>query len=473
MAAVSTSPFPDATPDILHDAARHSQDSITDDTWTITLGPWKLQLSNGAQRFLSALVLAPLITFFLWSSPVFATTTVCAVVAAVSCYEYAWIAHRIHLRFIVTLEKYEEANTVVHPSCSSTGSGVSYQSNEPTYPVEMTPPTALERSQGQPPVGEVMEEEVVAFLNKSCAVTPVAARFFCGREWLVAIIVSVFGTIISSFLFRLVSSTDAFYTVNFGGYRMYYAVISSFATWMCACLTPDWKYGTLLVFQQELFTGLTLYSMRCPINDFSCDNIIHPAMFLMFGIVGILVLRLLTSTGPIDYVVHIMLDILGFFYVIGTLFFIVSFVDVDRKATYRKLIIALLYVVWAADSGAYFVGQVFDYFNYKNYHPLASHISPRKDYEGTLIAVFVGMGTMFLASDVLSINGTIAEKLFFSATAVIVGRIGDLFQSLLKRAALVKHSGILIPGHGGVLDRIDALMFASIVFSRYFGAIAD
>ncbi|EEY55708.1 cytidylyltransferase [Phytophthora infestans T30-4] len=146
----------------------------------------------------------------------------------------------------------------------------------------------------------------------------------------------------------------------------------------------------------------------------------------------------------------------------------VAFVDDNHRTLYRKLLIALLYIVWASDTGAYVIGKVLDYFHYPYYNPLAAHLSKNKDYEGTLGAILFGIVTMAVASTLLDLPGSFGLKVGFTILAVVVGRLGDLFESLLKRAAGVKDSGTLIPGHGGVLDRIDALMFAAIVFSRYY-----
>eukprot|EP00644_Phytophthora_capsici_P017275 jgi/Phyca11/509697/fgenesh2_kg.PHYCAscaffold_48_\ len=162
---------------------------------------------------------------------------------------------------------------------------------------------------------------------------------------------------------------------------------------------------------------------------------------------------------------------LGYLYIIGSLSVIVAFVDDERLESYRKLLIALLYVVWASDTGAYLTGKLLERIHYRYYNPLASHLSKNKDYEGTMGAIIFGITAMFISSDMLNVPGSPVAQVGFTVLAVVVGRLGDLFESLLKRAAGVKDSGKLIPGHGGVLDRIDALMFASLVFARYYASI--
>ncbi|KAF4319942.1 hypothetical protein JM18_004777 [Phytophthora kernoviae] len=165
------------------------------------------------------------------------------------------------------------------------------------------------------------------------------------------------------------------------------------------------------------------------------------------------------------------LDVLGLIYIIGTLSVLVAFVDDERRTLYRKLLIALLYVVWASDTGSYVTGKALTMAKYPHYNPLAAHLSKNKDYEGTVGAIGFGIIAMIASSKVLDLPGSFNTKVGFTVVAVIIGRLGDLFESLLKRAAGVKDSGTLIPGHGGVLDRIDALMFATLVFSRYYAMV--
>jgi len=119
------------------------------------------------------------------------------------------------------------------------------------------------------------------------------------------------------------------------------------------------------------------------------------------------------------------------------------------------VLLVLLGVVWIADSAAYFAGRLF------GRHKLAPAISPGKTWEGvagaflTVVAYYALLVAMMPAADLLHGNVLTGLALFFLMTALSIE--GDLFESMLKRAAGVKDSGKLLPGHGGVLDRIDGL----------------
>jgi phosphatidate cytidylyltransferase len=119
----------------------------------------------------------------------------------------------------------------------------------------------------------------------------------------------------------------------------------------------------------------------------------------------------------------------------------------------REVLLLVLIVVWVSDSAQYYAGRLF------GRHRLSPTVSPKKTVEGALggvvagVAVTIALGTLWLpALSIWWLAGT-------GAVMVGLGIAGDLFESLLKRSAQVKDSSGLIPGHGGVLDRVDALLF--------------
>jgi len=126
---------------------------------------------------------------------------------------------------------------------------------------------------------------------------------------------------------------------------------------------------------------------------------------------------------------------------------------------HRWLFIALA-IVWAADSAAYFAGRHF------GKHKLAPRISPNKTIEGlaggVVAGVVVAVGFAPLADATPAQLPAVALAAFF---AVLASVVGDLFESLLKRHVGAKDSGDLIPGHGGILDRIDGVLAALPVFA--------
>ena len=114
------------------------------------------------------------------------------------------------------------------------------------------------------------------------------------------------------------------------------------------------------------------------------------------------------------------------------------------------LLLALVTTIWIADSAAYFTGKNF------GKHKLAPNISPGKTWEGVWGALLGA--TLFAAILLFGFNfyDTALFPLLWSVT--ILGVIGDLFESMMKRQANIKDSGDLLPGHGGILDRIDGII---------------
>ncbi|MDQ6621783.1 MAG: phosphatidate cytidylyltransferase [Pseudomonadota bacterium] len=133
---------------------------------------------------------------------------------------------------------------------------------------------------------------------------------------------------------------------------------------------------------------------------------------------------------------------------------------VQLQAQSPARLLAAMAVVWIADTAAYFAGRAF------GKRKLAPEISPGKSWEGVFGGIFAVMLYVIIIAFAVpriigatSGSGIMAAVLFAMAIAA-VSVCGDLFESLQKRQAGVKDSGHLLPGHGGVLDRIDALLAA-------------
>ncbi|HEX5234781.1 MAG TPA: phosphatidate cytidylyltransferase [Silvibacterium sp.] len=134
----------------------------------------------------------------------------------------------------------------------------------------------------------------------------------------------------------------------------------------------------------------------------------------------------------------------------------------------RSILVFLLFVVWAGDTVAMYVGRSW------GRRKLAPSISPGKTWEGsvasmagslaiTALLLWLAAGLQARGIAMLSYPGEVLHWLILAAILNIAGQLGDLVESALKRGAGVKDSGTLLPGHGGVLDRIDALLIAAPV----------
>jgi phosphatidate cytidylyltransferase len=138
-------------------------------------------------------------------------------------------------------------------------------------------------------------------------------------------------------------------------------------------------------------------------------------------------------------------------------------VQAQHGAYVTLLLIATIVV---SDSAQYYSGRTF------GRRPLAPTISPKKTIEGAIGGVVFGTLFMLIAGSWL-LPGTAPVSLLAAGLAVVVlGICGDLFESRLKRVAGVKDSSTLIPGHGGILDRIDALLFATPAYFVFLRTVA-
>ncbi len=185
----------------------------------------------------------------------------------------------------------------------------------------------------------------------------------------------------------------------------------------------------------------------------------------ILGILSLTLLLICTFSSPIPQVLPDASN--SVFCLFYTGFTLISLPALHAQNNGPSLVVLLLCVVWAGDTAALYIGRPF------GRHKLAPAISPNKTWEGSIASVF---GSMLAAGVLLGIAGYLARRdvvtlsyadevwWYWVLIAVIVNiaaQVGDLAESALKRSAGVKDSGTMLPGHGGILDRIDALLLAA------------
>lgn len=187
-------------------------------------------------------------------------------------------------------------------------------------------------------------------------------------------------------------------------------------------------------------------------------------LWLLFAPVIYMVIRFLQKEGikkdniNRNIMEGLFVMLLGQIFVVLPLFYLYLL-----KEIHGLLPLVLLLALWASDTTAYFLGKNFG----KNL--LVPRISPKKTYEGLVGATIGPVVVMMLLSKLTGIG--LLQSMVVGALIGVLGQIGDIFESVGKRVCEVKDSSSLIPGHGGILDRIDSFIFAAPFLYHYLTGI--
>jgi phosphatidate cytidylyltransferase len=199
-----------------------------------------------------------------------------------------------------------------------------------------------------------------------------------------------------------------------------------------------------------VFSGVMVFIMAFLVSSgIACPTI----QFLFFPLMILIIIIALYSQkeNPIN---NIAVTLLGIFYIsfpLATINYLVFPASNGHEYTYR-IALGILMLIWINDTAAYLVGKTI------GHHRLFPRISPKKSWEGamggTVLTLLAALWMKQLMGMLTPVNWIV-----IAVIVSVFGIFGDLTESLIKRSANFKDSGTIIPGHGGILDRIDSILF--------------
>ena len=247
------------------------------------------------------------------------------------------------------------------------------------------------------------------------------------------VVIMLIGTLIHPYAFIIVFGAILFFTL-----KEFYVLTEH------AGFQPQKLHGQILSIFYFLICFLTA-------NNLIPKNLVLLFMpFLLFILIGEIFRKrdnsLRNGTVTIFGLIYITLPF-------SLLNFIVLSGPPSNKFFYPWILLGVFFIIWVYDSAAYISGSLF------GKHKIAEKISPGKSWEGftggTVFAIITGIINSVLFQDISMFNWIIIALL-----TVVFGTLGDFFESKIKRELDIKDSGKILPGHGGLLDRFDSLLFA-------------
>jgi len=265
----------------------------------------------------------------------------------------------------------------------------------------------------------------------------VVAAVWWGPSWLIAILVGVV-TLLAMFEFFALGAR-----IGMRGYRLW--------TCFCALLLLSHQWGVAKRFMSD--PGMNPFRH---LSEFA-NSVMPTELILCVFVLGAALIALASRRPIAEGLPAIGISAAGLLFVALPFSYIVLLHSTGALGP--KLLLFVLVLVWVGDTAAYFIGRAI------GRHPMAAQLSPKKTWEGAIANL---LGSMLVA--VAFYRWIAPLPVLFGAAALgnIAGQIGDLVESAYKRSAGVKESGGLLPGHGGMLDRIDALILAAPVVWYYF-----
>jgi phosphatidate cytidylyltransferase len=218
-----------------------------------------------------------------------------------------------------------------------------------------------------------------------------------------------------------------------------------------------WTYfSAALVFYSQYSEGLIetrSFSEGVSVVRNAAAGVLSLDAALLIFIFGCVTLGLATRRPLLEVLPAIAMSSVGIFFIALPFSYIIRVNEIERVG--KQLVLFTLVLVWAGDMLAYFVGKSVGRVK------MAPALSPKKTWEGAVANVIASVTVALAFARWMQIDALTLTAIAVAAN--IAGQAGDLIESAYKRGASVKDSGALLPGHGGMLDRIDSLILAAPV----------
>ena len=245
--------------------------------------------------------------------------------------------------------------------------------------------------------------------------------------------------------------------VQYGGSRAFF-----FLTLSCVMvgLYEFYRMFKNSGYRPQTFVGMFVgalvicgFYVGAELPDWQYAKVFSPDVMVASAFVVALLFRLFSSKDINGAMVDVALTFTGVVYVAWLSAYIILLrawktPEVDG----RQLVFFLFVVTWATDTGAYYIGSRF------GKHKLYQKISPKKSWEGAVGGLLSGIGMSLVCRIWFYQELPLHDALGLGIVLGIVGQVGDLAESMIKRSARTKDSGGIFPGHGGVLDRVDSML---------------
>lgn len=217
-------------------------------------------------------------------------------------------------------------------------------------------------------------------------------------------------------------------------------------------LTSDTGFMWIILNNIAFFSTISLIYFQIPVSLF---------LPLLLLLILLLIIPIFQEKG--DPISIIQFSLFGSLYITLPLIIL----NVMQQFSLSKgipYVFALFVIIWTNDTFAYLSGMAF------GKHPLFEKISPKKSWEGFIGGLIMGVSAALVFNYFFPQTGLL-QWILFAVLSCIASVLGDFVESMIKRKANIKDSGTILPGHGGILDRIDSLLLASPVIYIYLSLI--